>query len=406
MLRTFIFLLVCFMMSAQVFAKTSSDISERAYKQLTRVHKLMDDERYDQALKRLNAIRLSDKRPYEQAIVWQAFGYLYAAKVEYAKAIEAFLKCLTPKTLPDNATKNTLYTLAKLQISVADYTEAIDTLERWFDLENKPTPEAHALAGMAYAQAKRHGKAIEHLRKAIASPDGKREEWYRQLLVVYYDTVDYRSAARLMEEMTRRFPERKAYWLQLSSIYRTLKDDARSLAVMELAYRQGLLLNERELVELASYYLYMDMPYKAGDLLETALQSGSISSTGNHWRLLSDAWLQAREMQRALRALQRASKLVEDPEVFLRLAQLASQMDEWSVTLHATNKALHMAGLEQPGKVHILEGVAHFNKEDYRAAKEAFEHAKKYAAVQNQARKWLEYLSAEASMATTDPTAH
>lgn len=405
MMRTVILLLACLMIGSQTFAGTGGVVSERTYKQLSRVHELMDDEKYDQALERLKGIRPSNKRPYEQALVRQTFGYLYAAKEEYPKAIEAFVQCLVLQTLPESATKNTLYTLAQLQISVVDYPAAVDSLERWFKMEQRPNPQAHALAGTAYAQAKRYAKAIEHLRKAIASADDTREGWYRQLLAVYYDSADYRSAARLLEEMTRRFSERKSYWLQLSSVFRTLKDDARSLAVMELAYRRGFLNNERELVELAGYYLYMDMPYKAGELLETALENGSVSSTGRHWQLLTDAWLRAREMQRAIQALQRASELIREPELFLRLARLAVHMDEWSVTLHAVDRALRLGGLKQPGKAHILEGMAHFNREEYNAAKASFERAREYADVQDEAQIWLDYLASEVAVAITGSVA-
>jgi tetratricopeptide (TPR) repeat protein len=401
MMRSVVLLLVCLMMGAQIFAQTGGIVSERTYKRLSRVHKLMDDEKYNQALERLNRIRPSNKRPYEQALIRQTFGYLYAAKGEYPKAIDAFVKCLVLQTLPEYVTKNILYTLAQLQISVADYLAAIDSLERWFKLEKAPTPQAHVLAGTAYAQAKRYTKAIEHLQKAIASGDDSKEEWYRQLLAVYYAATDYRSAARLLEQMTRRFSERKAYWLQLSSVFRTLKDDARSLAVMELAYRRGLLNNERELTELAGYYLYMDMPYKAGELLETALENGSVSSTGRHWQLLSDAWLRAREMRRAMQALQRASKLIQEPDLFLRLAQLAAYMDEWSITLCAVDRALHLEGLKQPGKAYILKGTAHFNREEYNAATGAFERAREYASVQDQAQQWLDHLTSEMVVGTT-----
>jgi tetratricopeptide (TPR) repeat protein len=406
MMRYVILLLVCLMMGAQILAGTGGIVSERLYKKLSRVHKLMDDEKYDQALERLKGIRLSSKRPYEQALVRQTFGYLYAAKGEYPKAIEAFEQCLVLPTLPESATKDILYTLAQLQLSMADYPGAIDSLQQWFKLEKTPTPQVHALAGTVYAQTKRYTKAIEHLQKAIASADDTREEWYRQLLAVYYATADYRSAARLLEQMTRRFSERKAYWLQLSSVFRTLKDDARSLAVMELVYRRGFLNNERELTELAGYYLYMNMPYKAGELLETALENGSLSSTSRHWQLLSDAWARAREMRRAMQALQQASELIQEPALFLRLAQLAAHMDEWSVTLHAVDRALHLKGLKHPGKANILKGMAHFNKEEYNAAKGSFERAREYAAVQDQAQEWLNYLASEMAVGTTGSVAN
>ncbi len=390
-MRNALLLLLCFLLAGHASA-VERVVSERIYKQLTRVHALMDDEEYDQALERLQGIRRSAKRPYAQALVRQISGYLYAAKEQYPQAIEAFVQCLALQALPQSATKNTLYALTQLQISVADYSAAIDSLEQWFKLERRPTAQAHGLAGTAYAQAKRYASAIEHLRKAVASADAAGERWYQQLLAIYYDTKNYQAAARLLEEMTGRFPERKAYWMQLSSVYRTLNNDARSLAVLELVYRNGLLNKEQELVELVGYYLYMDMPYKAGDLLERALQDGRVAPSGSHWKLLSDAWLRARELQRARNALQQASILTQEAEVYLRLARLDSQINDWSAALQAINKSLQLSGLKQPGKAYILQGMAHYNRRDYPAAKASFERAGNYAADKDQARIWLDYI--------------
>ncbi len=395
-------LLFCFLLAGLASA-AGGVVSEEFYQQLARVHELMGDQRYEQALKRLQKIRPSNKRPYEQALVQQTFGYLYASKEQYPQAVNAYVQSLAFKALPQSATQNTLYTLAQLQISVADYPAAIDSLEQWFKLEKRPTPQAHALAGTAYAQAKRYAPAIEHLRKAIASAGDTAETWYRQLLVVYYDTTDYQAAARLLEGMTRRYPERKAYWLQLSSVYRTLKNDAKSLAVLELANQQGLLTDELELVELAGYYLYMDMPYKAGNLLEEALENGKVSPTGKHWQLLSNAWLQAKEMQRAKKALEQASELTQDAEVYLRLAQLATQMDDWSTVLQAIKKSFRVGGLKHPGKAYILEGTAHYHRHDYHAARTSFERAVDDGSVRDQARNWLEYLASEVALIENSP---
>ena len=352
----------------------------------------MDDEKYDQALERLKRIRRSAKKSYPQALVQQTFGYLYAAKEQYPQAITAFEQCLALQALPQSATQNMLYAMAQLQISIADYPAAINSLERWFKLERRPSPQAYGLAGMAYAQAKRYAPAIKHLRKAIAMVDTGKERWYRLLLTVYYDTKDYQAAIGLLEEMTRRFPARKTYWVQLSSVYRTLHNDAKSLAVLELVHQQGLLITEQELLELAGYYLYMDMPYKAGDLLEEALQQGKVSPTGKYWKLLSDAWLSAKELERARDALQQATLLTQEPEVYLQLAHLASQMEEWPAALKAVKMSLQLGGLKQPGQAYILEGMINYNRGDTHAAKASFARAQDYAAVKVQAQKWLDFL--------------
>jgi tetratricopeptide (TPR) repeat protein len=391
-MKAVLVVLFYFLLAGQLMA-ADRVVSEYVYKQLTRVHELMEENQNEQALKRLQKMRPARMNRYEQALVQQTYGYLYAAREEYGLAIEAIEKSLALSVLPPTARRNTLYNLAQLQLTSADVTQAIVTLEQLFKQNTQAAPQAHALAGTAYAKVKRYAEAIKHLRQAIATESEAPETWYRQLLAVYYDTARYKAAARLLEQMTQQFPQRKAYWLQLSSIYRRLQDDTKSLAVLELAYQQGLLTNERELTDLVHYYLYMDMPYQAGKRLDKALLEGAVSSTSQHWRLLSDTWLHAKETQYAISAMQRATELAQDAESNLRLAQLAFQAEDWSLVIHAVDQAFQIGGLTDPGQGRLLQGMAHYRRGDYQAAKAVFEQALTDTSVQAEARKWLDYMA-------------
>ena len=391
-MRAVLVLLLCFLLAGQVMA-ADRVVSEYVYKRLTRVHELMDEDQHEQALKRLQKIRPATTNRYEQALVQQTYGYLYAAREEYGNAIKAFQSCLALSALPQTARKNTLYNLAQLQLATADVTQAIVTLEQWFKLEKQATAQAHALAGTAYAQVKRYDEAIEHLQQAIAKSSDATDTWYRQLLTVYYDAARYKAAARLLEQMTQQFPQHKVYWQQLSSVYRLLHDDTKSLAVLELAYQQSLLSSERELIELVHYYLYMNMPYQAGKRLARALQEGKVSSTSQHWRLLSDSWLNAKETQHAVSAMEQAAELAEDAESYLQLAQLASQTENWDLVIHAVDQAFQIGDLNDPGQGQLLKGMAHYFRGDYQAARAVFEQALTNTSVQAEARKWLEYMA-------------
>ena len=391
-MKTVLALLLGFLLAAQVIAADRS-VSEYVYKELTRLHELMEQGQYERALKRLQRIRPAKQNRYEQALVQQTYGHLYAAMEDYGSAINAFEKCLALSALPQTARKNTLYNLAQLQLAADDVTRAIVTLEQWFKLEKQASPQAHALAGTAYAQVRQYAEAIKHLRQAIAAGSEAPETWYRQLLSVYYDADRYKSAAGLLQQLTQQFPHSKEYWLQLSSVYRRLQDDARSLAVLELAYQQGLLTSERELTDLVHYYLYMDMPYQAGKQLDKALGEGAISSTSEHWRLLSDIWLQARETQFAISAMQRAAGQAQDAESYLRLAQLAFHADDWSLVILAVDQAFQIGGVTDTGEGLLLKGMAHYHRGDYEAARTVFEQALTNISVQAEARNWLDHMA-------------
>ena len=107
----------------------------------------MEKERYDEALAGLDRMRSRvENRPYEQALLLQTYGHLHAREARYPQAITALSECLDLDALPSEASKQVLYTLAQLQLATADYEAAVSSLERWFTLEKKPAPAAHALA--------------------------------------------------------------------------------------------------------------------------------------------------------------------------------------------------------------------------------------------------------------------
>ena len=378
-------------------------MSERTYKQLSRAYELMEDGRYDEALARLDKVRHWAKRkPYEHARLLQGYGYLYTRQERYREAIDVLTQCLALQAFPESETKQLFYLLAQLQMAEADYPAAVASLEQWFMRESHPAPGALAFAGSAYGHAKRYEEAATHLRKALASAENPEENWYRQLLAVYYESQQYRAAASLLQEMLVRFPENSEYWLQLSSVYRVLGNDAQSLAVMELGYQRGMLARETELLNLARYYLYRQLPYRAGQVIERGLQKGAVRPTKENWRLLIDAWTQARELDLALAAIERALETTKDANLYLRRAQILAERENWPEVVATLKTALTTEGLTSPGQAHFLQGVAHFHLQQPHEALSCFQRAEAFDGAKRQAEPWLEYLATALKTAAND----
>ena len=287
----------------------------------------------------------------------------------------------------------TLYVLAQLQMVVADYPAAVTTLERWFELQQDPAPAARALAGTAYAQVRRYPEAVKQLSMAIEQADRPAENWYRQLLAVHYQSHQYTAAAGLLQRMIVLFPPRKDYWLQLSGVYAETGSQTQAVAVLELAYLQGLLTEEHDLLNLARHYLYAGLAHKAAELLEQSLRDGAVTASAENWKLLVDAWLHARETDRALVAVEQALESVPHADLYLRLAQLLTDRERWEEVLRATELALSGEALKNPGTAHLLAGVAQFHLQRLSEAHSCFEHALKFDYSRSQAQQWLQHLA-------------
>lgn len=368
-------------------------ISERTYQQLSRAHTLMKQGRYDDALANLDRLRTRvERRRDELALLLQSYGHLYASQERYPQAIAALSDCLALEALPAPATERTLYALAQLQMVVADYPAAITTLERWFKLQPNPAPAARALAGTAYAQVQRYPEAVEQLSMAIQQAKRPAENWYRQLLAVHYQSRQYPAAAELLQRMIVLFPARKDYWLQLSGVYTETGSQTQAVAVLELAYLQGLLTGEQDLLNLARHYLYTGLAHKAAELLERSLRDGAVSASAENWGLLVDAWLHARETDRALAAVEQALESAPHADLYLRLAQLLADRERWHEVVRAAELALAGDALASPGTAHLLAGMAQFHLQRPREAHSCFERALEFDHSRSQAQQWLRHL--------------
>ena len=75
-------------------------------------------------------------------------------------------------------------------------------------------------------------------------------------------------------------PTKKSYWMLLSAAYFDLDRDDEARAIVQLAYRQGLLDQEREVRALARLLLANGLPYEAANVLEKGMSDAGGSQPG------------------------------------------------------------------------------------------------------------------------------
>jgi hypothetical protein len=74
------------------------------------------------------------------------------------------------------------------------------------------------------------------------------------------------------------------------------------------------------------------------------------------------------------------------------LARLHIERETWKPAATALNKALSRGGLAEPGNAYLLQGIAHYESAHRQLAREAFEQARRFDKVRDNARQWLAYL--------------
>lgn len=396
-------------LSAKGFAEEAPQdshylLSEQTYQILADVHTMIEKEDYQEALATLHQLRPKSKgNNYELAVIDQNLGYVYHVTGDYPKAIAAFESAIRTNALPSGVTHSLTYNLAQLLIYTKMYQDGLQYLNTWLKNETAPPPDAHILATSAYYQLEQYDEAIPHAETAVQQAEQPNESWYQLLLACYYQRSQYKNAAALLEEMIIHFPKKRSYWLQLTGMYQRLKRDERALAVLELAYSQDM-LDEEELLRLAQLYLYMQLPYKAGQLLATEIEQGRITKSKQNWELLANSWLLAQEMEQAANALQQAAQLADDSALFYRLGRIYVDLEQWDEAIAALQASTNSGELDDLADAYLFLGIAAYRKGDHKLAMKAFKKAITYDKTQTQADQWLQQLVTEAELAPTDST--
>nr|WP_305909762.1 tetratricopeptide repeat protein [Methylomarinum sp. Ch1-1]MDP4522696.1 tetratricopeptide repeat protein [Methylomarinum sp. Ch1-1] len=144
---------------------------------------------------------------------------------------------------------------------------------------------------------------------------------------------------------------------------------------------------------LTNLFLYVGSPYKGAKLLSETIANKRVRSNSRNWETLANAWLQAKEFDKAISALETASKLNEKGSLYQQLGQIYVEQEQWQKAIDAFNKAVNKGGLKHPGTAYLLMGMSYYELGNVKQARSAFNKAKAYKKQKKSALQWLDYIS-------------
>jgi tetratricopeptide (TPR) repeat protein len=382
--------------SGQMEERPSKFVSEGTGRRLNQLQELIANEKYDDALAGLNALAEKVKdNDYEYAVILQniASTYLSKGKAEdYKAALPIYEKVLALKALPVGTENQIVFNLAQLYAQVENYTKAAALLESWFKVTQNPPASAMYFMAQVYASQNKWREALPWIEKALAKTDKPQESWYKLLLAVQYELKDYKACTGTLETMLGIWPSNKKYWEQLVSMYMELNQDSRALAVMALQQRNGFITDEKGVLNLARMYMLNDAPYEAGKLIDEAMAAKVVAPSEKTYGLLAQAWLDAREWQKAAAALGKGGEMAADGELFVRKARVHVDQLEYNEAIKAVERAFQKGKLKRPGEAYMIQGKAATETKNFKAAEEAFNKAKGFEDSKKTAEAWLRYV--------------
>ncbi|MCZ6665773.1 MAG: tetratricopeptide repeat protein [Gammaproteobacteria bacterium] len=379
--------------------KKTVAMSQPVYEGLQKAQELIEANQYADGLARLKKLReTSDLSVYETAQIWNLTGYAYYLQENYPRAVKSYENVIAQGDLPEAMVQSTLKTLSQLYFTIENYEKALATVDRLIVVVSAPSPDVYMLKGQAHFQLQQYRQALAPIKTAIDKYRGQgrkpRENWLLLLRVCYYELSDFQNMIAILKQLIVLYPK-QTYVLTLAGVYSELGDTKKQLALTEALYDAGLIKGTHHLVNLANLYLVHNVPYKAAKILQREVDGGRVESTERNLRLLSQAWYQAREDEKAIPPLARAAGMSDKGELFVRLAQSYINLDRWPEAADAVRKGLSKGGVKRSDIANIMLGMALFNQRHLALARAAFKLASTDKRSTKAARQWLAYVNSE-----------
>jgi tetratricopeptide (TPR) repeat protein len=161
---------------------------------------------------------------------------------------------------------------------------------------------------------------------------------------------------------------------------------------LELAYLKGFLSEQRELRNLANFYLYMQLPQRAAVLLEHEIGEGRVSADARTLVTLAEAQYRANDLGESVATLLRAAARFDDPSHYFRAAELQIQLEQWDEAAESLELALREPAFVEAARARLMLGIANYERGDVQGAQQSFEIAGRDESTRTQAQQWLQYL--------------
>ena len=381
--------------------RKSETMSETTYNGTKEATELLNQDKFDQAIEKLK--KLTDKGgDFDQAIVWSNLGFAYNSKQDYKNATQAFAKALAPNILPLQHQEQLTFNLGQLYIVTEQWDEGIKTLQKYMKEACKSPPaSAHIFLANALSQQKRYKEALPEIDQAIQKSNKVEESWLQLKLAISYEVKDFKACAQTLVALLNMKPQSGEYWRQLSGMFLELKRDKEAVAVLALAERQGFVAKSQEFKNLYSIYMMIDAPYKAGTLMQRAIDQKKLSADEENLDSLANAWINARETDRAEATLKKLASISEKGDYYFKLGAMYGDNERWKESIEMLRKAIQKGGLKRTGEAWMRLAVAHYGLKDMTNTQAALQKAATYNETRKQASEWLRHIGGSQQMAKT-----
>jgi len=335
---------------------------------------------------------INAKKEYDKVFVAFFSGQMYAQKGDAKKSIDFLTTALKPDMLSEADQGNGLKLLADLHMQEKQYQSAISNYDAWMDFTGKSDGNTWVKISQAYGELKQLDKMITPANNAIAAfGDKHNQNPYLLKLRSYFDRKMFKESINVLETAVQLFPDKSVFWKQLASFYAMVENYPKSLATLDLAYKQGFLEKESEIKMLSSLYAQSEMPYKSAILLEKHIGSGIVKRDDKNIASLANAWHAAQHIDKAAKYYGELAKMTNEAKHYSKQGSLLAQDEQFKKAVIALNKALEL-GAKNKGRLYMSIAESHFYLGQYKKAYAAVNKAMEDPKTRKSAKGWKSFI--------------
>lgn len=383
-------------------------LRSKVYDQLSRAQSLADAGHRTEAFEVLEQVKSKDSsmNSYEQAMLYNFYGFIHYEAENYDQAITAFENVVLQQPIPETFEQATLFSLAQLHMMRGNFDKTILKIEQWETIQKSLYPSKDmpaknlVLKAQAMYQKQDYAASSDYINAAVKQVETNDlgfqvdEQWYVLQRAVYFELKQPENVKNVLLKLVKNF-EAPKYWLQLAGMYGELGQEEKQLAVMEIAAQKSFVASGSDMFNLAQLYYYHQMPYKAAALMQKAMHEGNLPEDERNLTFLAQSWNLAKETYKAIPVMLAAAKLSKTGELYAQLGQMYLHMDKWEQAITASRQAIEKGGLRNGGMSHLVIGMAQFNVGEYNEALNQLAKAQKYDGSRGMAKQWSKFVEGE-----------
>lgn len=355
-------------------AKKSQAVGEKVGKPLGKAFELYNAGDIKGAIAILEPIQPS--ADYDKAYLWRFLGQLLIEK-DQTRALNMMEKAAKLDVLSFNDQRDLLRTVADLNTMAGKFPQALEYYNKWKDFTGEHDATIEMRIANCYYQMKEYAKVIAPADRAIEAFTKPNKEPYTMKFAAYYELKQIKKAIEVLETVLTLFPGEKQNWVYLGQFYAMDEQPEKALAILDLAYKQGLLKTENEIKSLANLYNQNNLPYYAAALLEKHLTSGLLKKDRSNLMAIATSYNSSREFVKSAKYFGVLAEQEKDGDAYRRQGDSLAMADKNSEAIAAFNKALDL-GVKDRGKVHASMIAAYFYQGKMREAYQQVQLARQH----------------------------